>query len=173
MTTKTYDNWILEKTSLDGVVKITPSVFKDFRGEYIETYNKDFMIENKIDINFLQDDISVSKKNVLRGIHGNDDTWKLISCLYGNFQLIVVNNDKNSNQFKKWESFDLSLENRLQILVPPKFGNGHVVLSEKAIFHYKQNTQYDRKSQFTIKWNDPEFGFKWKIDNPILSGRDK
>ena len=92
------------------------------------------MIENKIDINFLQDDISVSKKNVLRGIHGNGDTWKLISCLYGKFQLIVVNNDKNSNQFKKWESFDLSSENRLQILVPPKFGNGHVVLSEKAIF---------------------------------------
>ena len=68
--TKTYDNWILEKTSLDGVVKIIPSVFKDFRGEYIETYNKDFMIENKIDINFLQDDISVSKKNVLRGSMG-------------------------------------------------------------------------------------------------------
>ena len=85
----------------------------------------------------------------------------------------MVNNDKNSNQFKKWESFDLSSENRLQILVPPKFGNGHVVLSEKAIFHYKQNTQYDRKSQFTIKWNDPEFSFKWKIDSPILSDRDK
>ena len=61
MTAKTYDNWILEKTSLDGVVKIIPSVFKDFRGEYIETYNKDFMVENNIDINFLQDDISVSK----------------------------------------------------------------------------------------------------------------
>ena len=73
MTTKTYDNWILEKTSLDGVVKIIPSVFKDFE-RYIETYNKDFMIENKIDINFLQDDISVSKKNVLEGIHGNGDT---------------------------------------------------------------------------------------------------
>ncbi len=173
MTVKTYNNWILEQTALDGVVKIIPTVFKDFRGEYIETYNKYFMVENKIDINFLQDDISVSKKNVLRGIHGNQDTWKLISCLHGCFQLIVVNNDKGSAQYKKWESFDLSSENRFQILVPPKFGNGHLVISEKAIFHYKQNTQYDRNSQFTIKWNDPEFGFKWKINNPILSDRDK
>ena len=102
MTVKTYNNWILEQTALDGVVKIIPTVFKDFRGEYIETYNKYFMVENKIDINFLQDDISVSKKNVLRGIHGNQDTWKLISCLHGCFQLIVVNNDKGSAQYKKF-----------------------------------------------------------------------
>jgi dTDP-4-dehydrorhamnose 3,5-epimerase len=173
MINKTYKDWIIEKTKLDNVVKIIPTVFKDFRGEYIETYNKDFMIENKIDIEFLQDDISVSKKNVLRGIHGNKTTWKLVSCLYGSFQLIVVNNDKDSKQYKKWESFELSSENKLQILVPPKFGNGHLVTSEKTIFHYKQNTQYDRNSQFTIKWNDPEFKFKWKINDPILSDRDK
>ena len=71
MINKTYKDWIIEKTKLDNVVKIIPTVFKDFRGEYIETYNKDFMIENEIDIDFLQDDVSVSKKNVLRGIHGN------------------------------------------------------------------------------------------------------
>ena len=173
MTNKTYNDWIIEKTTLKGVVKIIPTVFEDFRGKYIETYNKDFMVENDIDVDFLQDDISVSKKNVLRGIHGNQTTWKLVSCLFGSFQLIVVNNDDNSEQYKKWESFDLSSENRLQILVPPKFGNGHLVTSEKTIFHYKQNTQYDRDSQFTIKWNDPNFGFKWQISNPILSDRDK
>ena len=121
------------KTTLESVVKIIPTVLK-ILGKYIETYNKDFMVENEIDIDFLQDDISVSKKNVLRGIHGNQTTWKLVSCLYGSFQLIVVNNDENSKQYKKWESFDLSSENRLQILVPPKFGNGHLVTSEKTIF---------------------------------------
>ena len=72
----------------------------------------------------------------------------------------------------KWESFILSSENRYQILVPPRFGNGHLVLSDLAIFHYKQNTQYDRDSQFTIKWNDPIYKFKWNVNDPILSMRD-
>jgi dTDP-4-dehydrorhamnose 3,5-epimerase len=170
---KTYSHWTLEKTNLDGVKKIELTSFEDHRGSYIETYNKNFFSENGINIEFLQDDISVSKKNVLRGIHGDQKTWKLISCLHGEFQLIIVNNDSKSREYKKWESFDLSFKNKLQILVPPKFGNGHLVLSNECIFHYKQNTNYERDGQFTIKWNDPLFGFKWKITNPILSERDK
>ena len=170
---KTYSHWKLEKTNLKGVKKIKLTSFEDHRGSYIETYNKNFFLENRINVEFLQDDISVSKKNVLRGIHGDQKTWKLISCLHGEFQLIIVNNDSKSSEYKKWESFDLSFDNKIQILVPPKFGNGHLVLSEECIFHYKQNTNYDREGQFTIKWNDPLFGFKWKITNPILSERDK
>jgi len=170
---KTYSHWKLENTNLKGVKKIKLTSFEDHRGSYVETYNKNFFVENGINIEFLQDDISVSKKNVLRGIHGDQKTWKLISCLHGEFQLIIVNNDSKSREYKKWESFDLSFDNKIQILVPPKFGNGHLVLSNECIFHYKQNTNYDRDGQFTIKWNDPLFGFKWKIINPILSERDK
>jgi dTDP-4-dehydrorhamnose 3,5-epimerase len=169
---KTYSDWTIDKTSLTGVMKIGLTSFEDHRGTYSETYNKNFFLENGIDIEFLQDDISVSKKNVLRGIHGDQKTWKLITCLYGEFQLIVVNNDLQSNEYKKWESFYLSFENKIQMLVPPKFGNGHLVLSDKCIFHYKQNSEYDRLGQFTIKWNDPSFGFKWSISDPILSERD-
>jgi dTDP-4-dehydrorhamnose 3,5-epimerase len=169
---KTYSDWTIDKTSLTGVMKIGLTSFEDHRGSYSETYNKNFFLENGIDIEFLQDDISVSKKNVLRGIHGDQKTWKLITCLYGEFQLIVVNNDLQSNEYKKWESFYLSFENKIQMLVPPKFGNGHLVLSDKCIFHYKQNSEYDRLGQFTIKWNDPSFGFKWSISDPILSERD-
>jgi dTDP-4-dehydrorhamnose 3,5-epimerase len=170
---KTYDDWKIEKTTLAGVMKIQLTSFEDHRGSYIETYNKNFFLDNDINIEFLQDDISVSKKDVLRGIHGDQKTWKLISCLHGEFQLIVVNNDTQSSEYKKWESFDLSFKNKIQILVPPKFGNGHLVLSDNCIFHYKQNSEYDRLGQFTIKWNDPSFNFKWKIQNPILSERDK
>jgi len=170
---KTYSEWIIENTELEGVKKIIPTTFKDHRGSYTEIYNKDFMIENKIDMDFVQDDISVSHKNVLRGIHGDLKTQKLVSCLYGEFQLIVVNNNSESKQFKKWQSFEVSFENKVQILIPPMFGNGHLVLSEFAIFHYKQNTQYDRDSQFTIKWNDPTYKFKWYNNYPILSTRDK
>ena len=120
----------------------------------------------------VQDDISVSKQNVLRGIHGDTGTWKLISCLYGQFYLVVVNWDKTSPQFRQWESFTLSDQNRLQVLIPPRFGNGHLVQSQLAIFHYKQSTYYDRSGQFTILWNDPALNIQWPIDNQILSRRD-
>lgn len=164
----------IEKTDLDGVVIISPNTnFEDFRGEYIEIYNKTEFSNAGISVEFIQDDISLSRKNVLRGIHGDQTTWKLISCLYGSFYFVVVNNDKKSSQYKQSISMTLSDKNRKQVLVPPKFGNGHLVLSEEAIFHYKQNTEYNRDGQFTIKWNDPEFNLWWPIQNPILSIRDE
>jgi len=160
-------------TKLDGVLKITPpTLFKDFRGEYVELYNKKLFLNAGVFNDFIQDDISISHRNVLRGIHGDFQTWKLISCLRGHFYLLVVNNNPESAQYKHWESFELSDSDRTMILVPPKFGNGHLVLSKYAIFHYKQSTNYDRKSQFTIRWNDENYGFKWPIVNPILSLRD-
>jgi dTDP-4-dehydrorhamnose 3,5-epimerase len=162
-----FSGWVLENTDLEGVKKIIPTIFKDHRGSYTEIYNKNFMIKNKINIDFIQDDISISHKNVLRGIHGDNKTYKLVSCLYGKFQLIVVDNNFKSKQYRKWQSFEISFENRFQILIPPMFGNGHLVLSKKCIFHYKQNTNYDRIGQFTIKWNDPLFNFKWKTIEKI------
>ena len=76
-------------------------------------------------------------------------------------------------QYRQWEGFTLSEQNRLQVLIPPKFGNGHVVLSKQAIFHYKQNTYYNRASQFTLLWNDPQLGIWWPVKNPIVSQRDE
>ena len=78
-----------------------------------------------------------------------------------------------SDEFKKWQGFTLSASNRLQVLIPPSFGNGHVVLTETAIFHYKQTTYYNRDGQFMIKWNDPNYNFWWPVKNPILSERDE
>lgn len=161
-----------EKAKLDGVLIIKPSVFEDFRGEHIEIYNEK-IYEELANITFIQDNISVSTKHVLRGIHGDDKTWKLISCLYGRFYLVVIDYNKDSKNFGKWQGFTISDINRYQILVPPKFGNGHLVLSDSAIFHYKQSTYYDPKSQFTIKWNDPKFNIRWPIKNPIMSQRDE
>lgn len=163
----------VEKTALDGVLLITPpTLFEDWRGEYVETYNEQLYREHGIDVPFVQDDISVSDKHVLRGLHGDATTWKLISCLHGKFYLVVVNNDPDSSQYRKWTSFVLSDTNRKQVLIPPKFGNGHLVLSDKAIFHYKQNTYYDRAGQFTLLWNDPDLGLWWPVPNPLVSRRD-
>lgn len=164
----------VSKTKLDGVLLIKPpTIFEDFRGTYVETYNEKLYTEAGIKVKFVQDDISVSSRNVLRGIHGDDKTWKLISCLYGKFYLVVVNWDNASSQFGQWESFVLSDQNRLQVLVPPRFGNGHVVLSEMAIFHYKQSSYYNRASQFTLFWNDPKLNIWWPIKNPVVSRRDE
>jgi len=164
---------LIEPTNLDGVKLITPPTnFEDFRGSYIEIYNQRAYHQAGLKEAFIQDDISTSRKNVLRGVHGDATTWKLISCLYGAFYLVVVNNDPSSLEFKKWEAFTLSDQNRKQILIPPKFGNGHLVLTDIAIFHYKQTTEYDRSGQFTIIWNDPDYGLWWPVKQPILSIRD-
>ncbi|MFH1718672.1 MAG: dTDP-4-dehydrorhamnose 3,5-epimerase family protein [Planctomycetota bacterium] len=163
----------VSKTNLEGVLLIKLDVFEDFRGEYVETYNEAMYKENGIDVKFVQDDISVSSRNVLRGIHGDRETWKLISCLYGKFYLVVVKGDEQSKDLGKWESFVLSEKNRMQVLVPPNYGNAHLVLSDTAIFHYKQSTYYDRSKQFTYKWDDPRLNIRWPIKNPILSIRDE
>jgi len=177
----------VEKTKLDGVLIITPDVFKDHRGEYIETWNEAMypplaevcgepcgcLMEPQP---FVQDDISISHHNVLRGIHGDEVTWKLVSCLYGTICLVVVNWDQESPQYKSHTQFILSDINHQQVLIPPKFGNGHLVLSDKAIFHYKQSTYYDSESQFTIRYNDPELDIPWPIllgKPPITSERDR
>lgn len=158
---------------LAGVKLIHPCVFEDFRGQYVETYNEDLYRAHGIDVHFVQDDISVSSRHVLRGIHGDEETWKLVSCLHGKFYLVVVNCDRASPDFGRWEGFTLSETNRLQVLIPPKHGNGHLVLSEQAIFHYKQSTYYNPKGQFTYRWDDPELGIWWPSVSPLLSRRDE
>jgi len=163
----------IEKTPLDGVLLITPpTIFEDWRGLYVETYNEQIYHEHGITQRFVQDDVSISAQHVLRGLHGDATTWKLVSCLHGRFYLVVVNNDPSSPQYCKWTSFTLSDANRQQVLVPPKFGNGHLVLSESAIFHYKQTSYYDRQGQFTLLWNDPNLGLWWPVANPHVSRRD-
>ena len=164
----------VKNTSLAGVLLIQPpTVFEDSRGLYVETYNRQLYGDAGITVDFVQDDISISTQNVLRGIHGDNETWKLVSCLWGRFYLVVINWDESSPQWGKWESFVLSDQNHKQVLIPPKFGNGHVVLSEHAIFHYKQNTYYNRAAQFTLRWDDPKLNIWWPVKNPILSQRDE
>jgi dTDP-4-dehydrorhamnose 3,5-epimerase len=163
----------VEQTSLEGVLLVhPPTQHEDFRGDYVEIYNEELYRAAGIVDRFVQDDYATSSKHVLRGIHGDAKTVKLISCLYGKLYVIVVNNDPQSPQFRKWQSFTLSDRNRLQVYIPAKFGNAYLVMSDVAVFHYKQNTYYDRPGQFTLKWNDPAYKFWWPVKDPILSERD-
>jgi dTDP-4-dehydrorhamnose 3,5-epimerase len=130
-------------------------------------------------LDFVQDDVSISKKNVLRGLHGDglkpkqNATWKLIQCLDGEIFVVIVDVRKDSSTFKQTKTFILNDSNKYQLLIPPGCGNGHLCLSNKCIFHYKQSEYYKGQSdQFTIKWNS--VGVNWPINGePILSERDK
>jgi len=161
------------KTKLDKVLLIKPEVFDDHRGEYVELYNEENYSNNGVEVKFVQDDISLSSKGVLRGLHGDKKTWKLLSCLLGKYYLVIVDCNEKSAGFGKWQSFVLSDRNKYQVLVPPNHGVAHLALSDKIIFHYKQSTYYDPSSQFTYKWNEPKFNIWWPIKEPILSQRDE
>jgi len=167
------------ETTLKNVLLIKPDIHEDFRGEYVETYNEEEYtkkINEKIgkEIKFVCDDFSTSTKHVLRGIHGDDKTWKLIDCFVGKIYVVIVNCDRESPDFGKWEAFNLSEKNRCQLLIPPKYGTSHLVLSEWAMFHYKQSAYYNPEvlKQFTYKFNDPQFKIWWPVKSPILSKRD-
>ena len=146
--------------------------FKDHRGYYWTSW-KNNTIKN---IKFKHDKFSLSKKHVLRGLHGDYKTWKLVSCPYGKFLLVVVNCVKTSKNYLCWKSWILSHENGIQVLIPPYYANGHLCLSKKCLFHYKlsyKGKYTDAKKQFSLKWNDPKLKIRWNIKNPILSSRDK
>ena len=155
-------------------VKIFPhNVHHDFRGELWTIWKQDEFYPK---LDFIHDKISTSRKNVLRGLHGDSKSWKLVECLYGELYFVIVDNRPNSKNYKKWSSLILSDKTRRSVLLPPGFGNGFLVLSDYSIFHYKwayEGEYADVGQQFTLKWNDERIGIDWPIDNPILQKRDK
>lgn len=157
-------------TSISDCIKIKPYIHYDYRGEYIETWNLT-AFSTILSDKFKQDDISTSKKNVLRGLHGDWETYKLVQCLQGEIMLVVVD---CRNDHGKHETFILNDKNRHQILIPPGCANGHLVLSDSCIFSYKQTTLYQgADKQFTLKWNDSFLNINWPTESPILSLRDQ
>ena len=162
---------IIEDTDLDGVKLIKPTVHEDYRGTNFESYNASEYYE--IPNQFVVDSISTSRKHVLRGIHGDHRTTKLISCLYGTIYFVVLDCRSGSKTFHQWQAFTLSDRNKHQVLVPPGFGNAHLVMSDECVFSYKLDQHYERSSQFTLRWNDDQFNIYWPIKHPILSERDR
>ena len=125
---------------------------------------------------FNHDKISTSRKNVIRGIHGDDKSWKLVTCLYGDLYFVVVDNRENSKTYLQWDWIILNDKNKKMVLLPPGFGNSFCVLSNYSIFMYKwsYDGEYaDVDEQFSLKWDDPRLNINWPIKNPILSERDK
>jgi len=161
------------KTKIPGLLKIDLSFFSDKRGKFIETYNlKNF---NKFlkKIKFVQDDISISRKNVFRGFHGDFKTFKLTSCICGKMIFFFIDNRKEKISFGKLLKYEVSDKKIVQFLVPPGIGMATLTKSEFSYLSYKQSKYYDRKSQFTIKLKNLNKIIKYLPKNLVLSKRDK
>lgn len=151
---------------------INNSSFKDKRGFYWTTWKKGFFKK----INFNHDKFSISKKNVLRGLHCDFKSWKLVTCVYGKILLVVVDMRKNSKNYLKSRKIILEHNKPKLVLIPPYLANGHLSLSQICIFHYKwsyKGKYIDAQKQKSYKWDDPKFKIKWPIKKPILSKRDR
>lgn len=163
----------ITKTSLEGVLLIKPDVFEDHRGQFVVTYNRELYKKHGVNLEFVEEDISMSTKGVLRGIHYDPLCWKLTDVLHGTIYCVLVDCDEKSPTFGKWQSFIHSDRNHLQLFRPPKYGTAFLALTDEVIFHYKQSEYYDPKRQLTFRWDDPRFGIWWPTTEPILSERDE
>lgn len=162
-------------TSIPDVCLIEPRVFGDSRGYFLETYNKNVMRDIGVTQEFVQDNLSGSTKNVLRGIHYQIQRpqGKLVRVVAGEVFDVAVDLRKSSSTFGKWVGVRLSDENKRSLWLPAGFGHGFVVLSAMAIFAYKTTDFYSPIHERTILWNDPELGIEWPIDGtPVLSPKD-
>ncbi len=159
-------------TELQGVLRIEPEVFADHRGSYVEIFDTEKYREVTGGRPFVQDDISVSHTNVLRGLHGDWQTTKLVSVLHGEGYALLADNRPDSPTYRRWQSFALTGDNRVQLLIPPGIGNSVLAVQGPLVYWYKQDQHWAPGRQFTIRWDDPEWGFEWPIAAPILSARD-
>jgi len=162
-------------TELEEVLIIEPRVFSDNRGLFFESYNKEKYQEMVVDAEFVQDNVSISKKNVLRGLHYqlNQPQGKLVSVLEGEVFDVAVDIRKGSPTFGQWVGAILSAENRRQLYVPERFAHGFCVLSNTAIFSYKCTAGYKPDDEHTLLYSDPSVGINWPCDKPRLSDKDK
>lgn len=167
----------ITETKLDGVVIIEPDVFGDNRGFFMESWNKKKMEEAGLYYDFVQDNHSKSTvKGTLRGIHfqkGDKAQAKLVRCVKGAVLDVAVDLRKNSPTFKQWVGVELSEENKKQLLIPRGFGHGFVTLTDDVEFLYKADNYYAPEADAGIRWNDPDIGVEWGVENPILSEKDK
>ena len=167
---------ITESENVTGVYAITPSIATDDRGDIWTSFLKDD-IETLLpgNLSFKHDKFSQSKYNVLRGIHGDSKSWKLVTCVYGEITQVVVDFRKHSNTYLKWQSYKINKAEQKMVLIPPGCGNAYYVSSEHAVYHYKlayEGAYIDAAEQFSVRWDDPTVGVEWPVSEPLLSKRD-
>jgi len=166
---------IIETTSLKDLLLLTPQVYKDDRGYFMESYNK-MRIAKMIKNDFVQDNESLSRKNVLRGLHLQlppHAQAKLIRVIKGSILDVAVDLRKNSVTFGQHFKHVLSGENKKQLYIPEGFAHGFLTLEDNTLINYKCSNYYHAESESSILWNDPDLKIDWGIENPILAEKDR
>ena len=160
---------------IPGVRIVEPSVHGDERGFFMESYSRDRYAEAGIPGEFVQDNVSLSAKGILRGLHLQHPNaqGKLCFVLEGEVFDVAVDVRVGSPTFGQWAGVTLSSENKRQLYVPPGFAHGFCVLSERAMFSYKCSDFYAARSEIGVAWDDPEIGIEWPIQSPRLSDKDQ
>jgi len=164
----------VEETKLEGVLLVTPQVFGDERGFFMETYNQEKAGQLGLPTEFVQDNHSKSSKGVLRGLHYQRPQWqgKLVRVVQGEIFDVAVDIREGSATYGQWVGAMLNDENKQQLYVPEGFAHGFVVTSDTAEVIYKCTSLYAPDQEGSILWNDPDIGIEWPIDEPLLSGKD-
>jgi dTDP-4-dehydrorhamnose 3,5-epimerase len=166
----------IERTFIEGILVIKPKVFYDSRGYFFEPYNKERYHNIGIEVDFVQDNQSLSQKEALRGLHFQSppfDQGKLVRVVKGSVLDVVVDIRTKSPTFGKHFMLELSETNFIQFWIPPGFAHGFVTLEDDTIFEYKCSNFYNKQSEGGIRWNDLELGINWNISNPIISAKDQ
>lgn len=169
-------NMQIIKTEISGLFIIQPRIFEDSRGYFFESYNKKAFVENGINVDFVQDNQSLSHKGVLRGLHFQAPPFaqgKLLSVTKGAVLDVAVDFRKNSPTYGKHVALELTEKNKTMFWIPEGFAHGFLTLEDNTIFTYKCTNFYNKASETCIIWNDPQIGIDWGITNPILSEKDK
>lgn len=166
------------KTDIEGVFIIEPTAFGDERGYFMETYQYNDFSAAGIDVKFVQDNQSMSKKGVLRGLHFQKDfpQSKLVRVIKGEVYDVAVDLREGSKTYGKYVGVRLSAENRRQFFIPKNFAHGFLVLSDEAEFVYKVDDFYHPNDEGGLMWNDPDIAVEWPISDDmeiILSEKDK
>lgn len=164
----------VEETGLPGVLLIIPRVFGDPRGCFFETWNRRRFGEAGLNFDFVQDNVSVSRKGILRGLHFQNPQaqGKLVQALQGEVFDVAVDIRRGSPTFGRWFGSLLSEENRTQLFIPAGFAHGFCVTSDTALFSYKCTDFYSPSTEFTLRWDDPDIGIEWPVADPELSAKD-
>jgi dTDP-4-dehydrorhamnose 3,5-epimerase len=165
----------IEATSLPGVLVLTPAVYRDERGAFSETFNLRQMTEACLPTNWVQENFSISKKHVLRGIHYQivQPQGKLVRVTHGAVLDVAVDLRRSSPQFGRHMAMELSGENGKMLWIPEGFGHAFLVLSEVAGFAYKVTDYYAPKGERTILWNDPDIGIAWPVNEADVTVSEK
>lgn len=160
---------------IPGLLIIEPKVFSDARGFFIETWHRQRYREAGLDVDFVQDNLSSSRRGTIRGLHFQQPRaqGKLVWVIEGEVFDVAVDLRRSSPTFGRWHGLNLSSQNRLQFYIPPGFAHGFAVLSETAIFAYKCTEFYSPADELTLQWDDPDVGIAWPFRDPVLSEKDR